>query len=221
MKPPQVIILIGPPGSGKGTQGELLQKKFNFAYIGSGELLRMRKKKRDFTGKKIAQYIDKGKKVPVPVIFKMWMDKFELFKKNSKFKGVIIDGSPRSLQEAEMLDQALEWYNWSKNKKVLFIKISPKESIWRLTKRRVCKSCSRVIPYIGEYRKLKKCDYCGGELISREDDELKGIKERLNWFKTDVSPVINYYRKKGELIEINGQQTIEDVFKEILKMLRL
>ena len=220
MKNKLVIILLGPPGSGKGTQAKLLQKKFGLRYIGSGDLLRTRKKKRDFTGQKIGQWIDVGRRVPTPVIFKIWMEKFELLKQDPKLKGIIMDGSPRSLYEAEILEKALEWYEWSKNKKVVFIKISQQESIWRLTKRKICKKCGRIIPYIGEFRKLKKCHKCGGELVARADDTEKGVQERLKWFKTDVGPAINYYKKKGILTEINGEQSIEDVFKDILKAVK-
>lgn len=220
MKNKLIIILLGPPGSGKGTQAKLLQKKFGLEHIASGNLLRARKRKKDFTGKKIAQYIDHGRIIPTPVIFRMWMEKMELFIGDPKLKGIIIDGSPRSLHEAEMLENALGWYEWAKNKKVIFIKISLKESIWRLSKRRMCKKCNRNVPYVGEFKKLKKCDECGGELITRADDTTAGIKERLRWFKTDVRPAINYYRKRGELREVNGEQSIEDVFKDILKALK-
>ncbi|GAI42819.1 unnamed protein product, partial [marine sediment metagenome] len=93
-------------------------------------------------------------------------------------------------------------------------------SISRLTKRRTCKNCGRIIPYINKFKRLKKCDKCGGELIIRADDTINGVKERLAWFKTDVQPSINYYKKRGELVEINGEQSIEDVFKDILKALK-
>jgi len=222
----RVIILLGPPGSGKGSQAEFLQKKFGLEYIGSGELLRARKKKKDFTGVKIGETIDRGKRVPTPVIFKIWMDKFEQFKEKEvsgwrpKFKGFIMDGSPRTVLEAEMVEQALEWYDWKKNQKVISIDVSPKESIWRLTKRRICGQCGRIIPYISEFKKLKKCDRCGGELITRADDTIEGVKERMRWYKTEVKPTINYYKKKGKLIKINGEQSIEKVFKDILKVLK-
>lgn len=215
-----VIVLLGPPGSGKGTQAKFLQKKFALEYIGSGDLLRARKRKRDFTGKKIARWIDAGKRVPTPVIFRIWMEKFESLKQDPKLKGFIMDGSPRSLYEAQMLEKALEWYDWAKYKKVVFVKISPKESVWRLTKRRMCQKCGRLIPYIGEFRKLRKCDKCEGRLIVRVDDTIKGVKERLAWFKTDVMPAIRYYKKRGELQEVNGEQSIEDVFKDILKAVK-
>ncbi len=214
-----VIIVLGAPGSGKGTQAELLRKKFGLAYIGSGDLLRARAKKNDYTGRKIKEVINKGKRIPTPVIFKLWMDKMESFKQNPKLKGFIMDGSPRTTLEAEIVSQALEWYSWDKNKKVIFVDISLREVVNRLTKRRICKKCGRLIPYIGEFKKLKKCDKCGGELIRRVDDDLKGVKERLKWFKSEVMPVINYFKKRGELTRINGEQSIENVFKDILRYL--
>lgn len=102
----------------------------------------------------------------------------------------------------------------------MLIDISNKEAIWRLTKRRICKKCGEIVPYVGEFKKVKKCPKCGGELIHRADDTVKGVKNRLSWFKTDVQPVINYYRKTRRLIKINGEQSIDDVFKDILKVIR-
>ena len=120
MKDKMVIIILGAPGAGKGTQAKLLQKNFDLKYVGSGELLRARKKKEDFTGIKIGKFIDFGKWLSTPVIFNLWMNKMEAFKKNDSLNGFIMDGSPRSLFEAEMLQLALEWYEWVKNKKVIF-----------------------------------------------------------------------------------------------------
>jgi len=219
-----VIIFLGPPGSGKGTQAELLKKKFNLECIGSGDLLRFRKKKKDYTGKKIGQVIDQGKRVPTPVIFTLWINKMESLKKNqlkvnSYFNGFIIDGSPRTISEANLIELALEWYEWDKNIKVFFINISSKETIFRLTKRRICGLCGRSIPYTKKFKKLKKCDKCQGNLIVRADDNIKGIKERLKWFKTEVKPVIDCYKKRKRLIKINGEQSIGDVFKDILKFI--
>jgi len=216
----KIIILLGAPGAGKGTQAKLLQKEFDLNYIGSGDLLRARKKLGDFTGAKIGQEIDKGKRVPTPVIFKLWMDKFEEFKKAPKFKGILIDGSPRTTLEADMIEQALEWYEWTKNKSVILIDISIKEVIQRLTKRRMCEQCGKIIPFVGEFKKIKECDKCRGKLITRVDDDEKGVRKRLEWFQTEVKPAINYYEKRGELIKINGEQSIENVFKDILKVLK-
>lgn len=220
MKKPLVIIMLGSQGAGKGTQVELLAEKFGLEIISSGNMLRARKKGKDFTGKKIKKTIDQGYRVPTPVITKMWLDKFEEFKKKSNFKGFVIEGSPRTVLEAEMVEQALDWYEWVKNKKVLFIHISQKEAIWRLTKRRQCRKCGQLLPFIGKYREMEKCNKCGGELFTREDDTVEGIKKRLAWFKTDVMPAIRYYKKRRELIMINGEQSIEDVFKDVLKAIK-
>ena len=215
-----VLILLGPPGSGKGTQAKLLMKKFGFSYFGSGDALRRRQKINDFTGRKLIEVMNKGDLVPSFVISKLWMDKFENFKKGRRLKGFILDGSPRKLIEAKFLDEALEWYQWSKTAKVLFIYISRKESLDRLTKRRICKNCFKLFPWVGEYKYIKRCDRCGGELVTRPDDKIDSIKRRLEEFKKETFPVINHYKKEGKLIKINGEQTIEDVFEEILKKLK-
>jgi len=219
-KKPLIVIFLGKPGSGKGTQAELLGKNFGLDCVGSGDLLRKRKTKNDFTGRELKKVVDTGGLVPTPVIFKLWLDKFEELKKKKNLKGFVMDGSPRKTLETYLIDEALEWYEWYKNVKVMLIDVSNKEVIWRLTKRRICKKCKEIIPYVGEWRKVKKCLKCGGELIHRVDDTVSGVKSRLAWFKTDVQPVINFYRKTGRLIKINGEQSIEDVFKDILKVLK-
>ncbi|MFH1401688.1 MAG: nucleoside monophosphate kinase [Parcubacteria group bacterium] len=215
-----VIIFLGKPGSGKGTQAELLGERLKLDYVGSGDLLRERKTKNDFTGKKIKKIVDAGGLVSTPIIFKLWLDKFEDFKNKENFRGFIMDGSPRKIFEAHLIDEVLKWYDWDKNVKIMLIDISNKEVIWRLTKRRICKKCEKIIPYVGEWVKVKKCPKCGGELMHRADDTTSGVKNRLEWFKSEVHPVINFYRKTGRLIKIKGEQSIENVFKEILKALQ-
>ena len=220
MKKLQVIILLGKSGCGKGTQAKLLQKKFNLDYIGSGDLLRARGKQNDFTGKKINEIMVKGALHPTAVIFKLWLDNAELLKKKKNLKGFIMDGNPRKILEAYLIDSALGWYEWDKNVKIFLVHISDKEAIWRLTKRRMCKDCKMLIPFVGEFRKVTKCPKCGGQLVKRADDTLKSAQNRMKWFKTDVQPIINYYRKTGRLIKINGEQPIENVFQDILKHLK-
>ena len=217
---PLVVIFLGKQGSGKGTQAELFGKKFGLDYVGSGDLLRERMRKNDFTGKKIKGIMKEGELNPTSVIFKLWLDKFENFKKEEKLKGFIIDGSPRKIFEAYLIDDALGWYGWKKNLKVVLIDISRRVAIQRLLKRRMCKKCGKIIPYVGDFKKVKKCPDCQGELIKRMDDNLPAIKERLSWFRTDVQPVINFYKKTGRLIRINGEQSIENVFKDILKVIK-
>jgi adenylate kinase len=219
-KIPLSVILFGRAGSGKGTQADLLAKKFKLEHFSSGEALRQRQKVGDFTAEKLVKVMNRGEWVPESNIIKIWMDKLEEFKKKINFKGWIYDGGPRKMLEAKLLDIALNWYEWKKNTKILLIDISKKESFNRLTKRRQCKRCKRLIPWIGEFKKLKVCDICQGELVLRPDDKAGAIRKRLEEFEKYTIPVINYYKKQGKVIKINGEQSIENVFKDILKSLK-
>ena len=222
MKPSKklkIFIILGPPGSGKGTQSKLLVKKFGLIYFGSGAALRKRFEIKDFTGKKLLEVIDKGEWAPSFAISRIWMDELEKFKKKRKFNGFVSDGSPRTMLEAQLFDEALKWYEWYKGTKVIFIDISKREAYNRLTKRRICQECGRIIPWFGKYKNFKKCDKCGGELIVRHDDEPKAINKRWKEFQEKTVPVLNYYKKQGKLTKINGEQSIEEVFQSILKTL--
>jgi len=214
------MLIMGPQGSGKGTQAKLLAKKFGFEYIGSGDSLRVVQKTGSFTGKKLLKVMNTGALVPNFALVNVLGNVLEKLKKRGKVKGVILDGWNRMMIESIMVDEALEWYEWDKNVKVILINISRKESYNRLTKRRQCNKCGQLIPWMGEFRNLKKCDKCGGELVVRPDDNLASIKKRLEEYKNQTVPVVNLYKKRGELIVINGEQSIEDVFKDILKVLK-
>lgn len=216
-KTPLAIIILGPPGSGKGTQTGLLQEHLGLEYIGGGQLLRERKKQKDFTGKKIADTIDKGKLVSTPIVFKLWIDRFEELKSKKELKGFIIDGSPRKILEAQLIDEALEWYEWNKNIKIILLKISSKEVFNRLTRRKECKNCKKIFSWTDELKKKKVCDQCGGELITRADDNKRSIRKRLEEYKKETTKVIRYYKKQKRLIEINGEQSVEKVFQEIME----
>jgi len=220
MKKPLVIILLGQPGSGKGTQAKLLIKKFDLEYFGSGDALRARQKVGDFTGKNLKEVMGRGELVPSFIISKLWIDKLEKFKQKEKFKGFVVDGSPRKILEAKLFDDALHWYEWEKRAKVILIGISGKESLNRLTKRRVCKRCGRLIPWLEPFKRIKRCDKCAGLLIARPDDKPGAIKKRLEEFKEEVTLVLNHYKKQGKLIKIDGEQSIEKVFQDILKVLK-
>lgn len=219
-KEPVSIVIFGRAGSGKGTQAELLAEKFGLEHFSSGEALRGRQKANDFTAKKLTEVMNKGKWAPPSVIIKIWMDKLEAFNKKKNFRGWIYDGGPRFIIEAELLNLALGWYEWEKNTKVFLIDISEKEALNRLTKRRQCKKCGKIIPWVGEFKKVKKCHKCGGELFSRPDDKPKVINQRLAEFKKNTMPAIRFFKKQKKLININGEQPIEEVFKDVLKALK-
>ncbi|MFH1461243.1 MAG: nucleoside monophosphate kinase [Patescibacteria group bacterium] len=213
-KQSQIIILLGRSGCGKGTQAKLLIKDFGFEYLGTGEILRKRAKTKDFSGKKLKREMNQGGRVSTFFVFQIWGNEAEEVKNKPNFKGLVIDGSPRSLLEAELMDGLFDWYEW-KNIKVILLDISHQEAFERLAKRRICKQCNRLIPWIGEFKSLKVCDQCGGELINRPDDKLEAIRERLNYYKKDVEPAIDYYQKQGRLIRVNGEKSIEDVYQDV------
>lgn len=185
------IILLGKSGSGKGTQAELLQKRFGFEHISTGVLLRKRMQKNDFLGRGIAGILKKGGLIPTPIVFHMWLHALESLRKDKKAKGVVLEGSPRKLYEAWMFKETLDFYDWGHDVRVFHIAISDREAIKRLCKR--------------------------GRAI---DDQMKAIKNRLTWFKKEVVPAISFYQKEGILSEINGEQSIENVHKEILRKLK-
>lgn len=219
-KKPISIIIYGRPGSGKGTQADLLAKKFKLEHFSSGEALRQRQKVGDFTAKKLIKVMNEGKWVPECTIIKLWMDKLEEFKQKRNFNGWIYDGGSRLDLETVLLDKTLEWYEWHKNIKVILIDISERAAFYRLTKRRQCKKCKTLIPWLGEFKKLEKCHKCGGELVYRLDDKPEAIRQRLAQFRKYTVPQINYFKKKRGLIKINGEQPIEDVFRDILKAIK-
>lgn len=215
----KIYTLLGRAGCGKGTQAKLLTEHFGLFYIGSGELLRERVKLNDFTGQKADKTMKAGDLVPTSLIFMLWINRLEEIKKQGDFKGIVFDGSPRKLVEAHMLEEALNWYEWDKDFKAVLVDISREEAFNRLTKRRQCAKCGQLIPYVGAYKDLVVCDKCGGELVVRLDDTSEAINQRLDLFDQEVRPVVDFYEKKGLLVRVNGEQSIEEVRKEILSKL--
>jgi len=186
----QIFIVLGKSGSGKGTQVEFLQKKFGFELISSGALLRKRATVSDFVGKRINELITKGILTPTPIIFHLWLHRFEELQEKG-VKKIIFEGSPRKVYEAMLLEEILPFYHWKGNVRAIHIDISDEEAMKRLLGR------------------------------ARSDDDKEAIQNRLEWYKEEVAPVVQYYRDKGVLTEINGEQSIEDVQKEILETLQL
>lgn len=208
------IIFLGRSGSGKGTQAELLMKKFALANIDTGDILRKLTKRKDEFGKTVFITISQGKLVPIWLVIYCWLD--QLLKIPSK-KGIIMEGSPRQLEEAKILEEVFFWLG-RKDFKVVYLRISAKEVIQRLLVRRICSKCGKEFS-LDLTPDLKKCSYCGGKLIQRKDDNLKAIKNRMLFFQKKILPVINYFRKKKIVIEVNGEGSIEEIHKRILKKL--
>ena len=208
------IIFLGRSGSGKGTQAELLMKKFALANIDTGDILRKLTKRSDKFGKTVLKTISHGKLVPIWLVIYCWLD--QLLKISSK-KGVIMEGSPRQLEEAKTLEEVFSWLG-RENFKVVYLQTSAKEVTQRLLTRRICSKCGKEFS-LNFTPNLKKCSSCGGKLIRRKDDYPKAIKNRMLFFQKKILPVINYFRKKKIVVEVNGEGSVKEINKIILKKL--
>jgi len=208
------IIFLGRSGSGKGTQAELLMKKFALVNIDTGDILRRLAKKNDKFGKTVLETISHGKLVPIWLVIYCWLD--QLLKIPSK-KGIIMEGSPRQLEEAKILEEVFSWLG-REDFKVVYLQTSAKEVTQRLLTRRICSKCGKEFS-LNFTPDLKNCSGCGGKLIRRKDDYPKAIKNRMLFFQKKILPVINYFRKKKMVIEVNGEGSVQEIHKRILKKL--
>lgn len=210
------IIFLGRSGSGKGTQAELLRERFSLVNIDTGDILRTLAKRNDNFGKVVSKVICKGRLVPVWLVVYCWLTK--LLKIPSS-KGIIMEGSPRQLEEAKILEEVFVWLG-RKNFKVIYLEVSEEEGTKRLLRRRICSKCKREFSLMFTPG-LKKCIYCGHKLIRRQDDYPRAIKNRMIFFKKNILPVINYFHKKRILIKVNGEGSVKEIHQNILKKLKI
>jgi adenylate kinase len=204
------IVLLGPPGSGKGTQTERLCAELGFTKISTGDLLREAVRNNTPLGVKAKGYMDSGKLVPNELVVDLVKEKLKAVK-----GGVILDGFPRSLEQARLLDK------FTKVDLVVDIVVNEDNLVKRLTMRRTCKDCSCV--YHLEYNPPKvgdECDKCHGPLYQRSDDTERTVRERLNVYKESTLPLTKYYQEKGILKQVDGEGDIAEVYKRILKAIK-
>ena len=209
------IIIMGPQGSGKGTQARMLAKRFDLQIFETGDILRNIAKQDTEVGRKINEIINiKGNIVPWDFMKeKILGQKLNELDEN---KGIIFDGTPRILEEAEFWNGKLKEAN-RKIDYIFYIDISKKESVKRLSVRKLCKENGHPL-IVGKDLKEEdlKCPICGSEVFRREDDTPEKILKRLEWSKKLLDPVLEYYRDEKILIKIDGEQSVEDVFGEIV-----
>lgn len=208
------IIILGQQGSGKGTQAELLAEKFDLIHIDMGKTLREVAKSDTPLGQEVydIQNITKTL-VPSRILREVLHLKLGSIPRE---QGIVFDGVPRTMNQAEYIEEALLEFG-RKVDKVVFINIQGEESIKRISKRWVCEKCKAIFT-IGKDIKNEKdgCLKCGGKIEQRIDDTIEGIKKRLQVFEEETMPVINYFKKQDLLIEVDGAQEIKKVFSDIL-----
>lgn len=207
------LIILGPQGSGKGTQADLLAQKYNLEHIDIGGTLRTVAKMETPLGHKIYEIQNISKSlVPNEILKKVLCYKVSSLNRE---KGVIFDGVPRTLEQAKFLEELL-LESGRIIDKVFLIKIATAESLQRISKRWNCRECKSILIMGKDVKNNNdKCPRCGGEIFQREDDTPEGVKKRLEIFAHETMPVAEYFRKKGKLVEVDGEQDVEKVFRNI------
>ncbi len=205
------IVLFGPPGAGKGTQSALLVERLNMRHISTGDLFREAMARQTELGQKAKAFVDSGRLVPDEVVIGMVEEVVERLNGQS----FILDGFPRTVPQAESLKKLLAKHRMPVGK-VVFLEVPRADLLKRLAGRRVCTKCGAVYHVISKPpRRESVCDACGGEVVQRKDDKEDVIRTRLEAYDKSTSPVKDYYRKAGQLVEVEGTGEAETVFSRI------
>ena len=210
------IVFLGAPGAGKGTQAAAVAGELNLAHIASGDLFRQAVEQGTELGKKAKTYMEKGILVPDEITIEMVLERLSM---PDCANGVILDGFPRNLAQAEALDKALAKQNKAIDKAV-YIKVPEKELLRRLSGRWICRNCQTVYNIIDSPPEVGgKCDKCGGELYQRPDDTPQTVKKRLKVYFAETAPLIDYYARRGKLSEVEGEGSVDEVTRKIVTVL--
>jgi adenylate kinase len=213
-----LIVLLGPPGAGKGTQAKVLSRELNLAHISSGDLFRDHLQRKTELGILAQGYMQRGELVPDDVTIAMIRERMQA---EDCAKGAILDGFPRTLPQAEALDRFLADSKLGRVSKAPYIKVAEQVLVDRLSGRWSCRAGGHV--YHEKFNPPKtpgKCDVDGTELYQREDDKAETVKNRIRVYFELTAPLIEYYRRQGLLVEIDGAQPIDEVTEELLASVR-
>ena len=210
------LILLGPPGAGKGTQAAGMIDRYHIPHISTGDIFRKNIKEGTELGKKAKAYMDQGNLVPDDLVVEIVEDRL---KEEDCKNGFLLDGFPRTVYQAEALDKVLDKMN-SVLDRVINVNVDKNILIDRAVGRRICKDCGAT--YHIQFNppvKADVCNKCGGQLYQRADDNEETVTKRIEVYLSETQPLINYYKEKGTLSTIDGQQPIDKVFEEIIATL--
>ena len=211
------LILLGPPGAGKGTQAKMLTERFSIPQISTGDILRAAVKDRTPMGLKAKQYMDAGGLVPDEVVVGIVRDRLQ---EADCINGFILDGFPRTVAQADALQTSLEKMDKALDR-VISLDVDAEALVERLTGRRTCKDCGRGYHVTFDPPRVDAlCDACGGSLFQRDDDQEETIRKRLQVYADQTSPLISYYRDADVLMELDGMQPIPQVQEKMLSLLQ-
>jgi len=206
------LILLGPPGAGKGTQAANIVNKYQLPHISTGDIFRANIKQGTDLGNRAKAFMDKGELVPDSLVVELVEDRLQ---QDDTKVGFMLDGFPRTLPQAEALDSVLANMGSTLNF-VVNIVVDPSVLVERAVGRRICKDCGAT--YHIKFNPSKEegvCDVCGGELYQRSDDNEKTVKNRIDVYTNETAPLVEYYKNSGKLVTIDGLQDIDKVFADI------
>jgi adenylate kinase len=209
------IVLLGPPGAGKGTQAGLMAERYGIPHISTGDILREAVKQGTGLGRCAEEYMSKGELVPDEIVIGIVAQRLEQADCDN---GFLLDGFPRTVAQAKALDAELEERH-AVLEAVVSLEAEESELVRRLGCRRVCTRCAAIYPSAGPEPPSEMCKACGGELVTRADDRPEAVRRRLQVYKAQTEPLIQYYSTKGILLPIRAMGTVEEVFSRVSEAL--
>jgi adenylate kinase len=211
------VVLLGPPGAGKGTQAKLLQEMFDSCQIATGDILRKAVAEQSPLGKQAGEYVNRGALVPDGLIVDLVAERL---KDKDCEKGFILDGFPRTLSQAQSLDAILT-SSGLRLDTVVYVRVPRELIVERLAGRRTCARCGALHHLTFNPPKAGVCDRCGGDLVQRDDDREETIRARLHVYETQTAPLVNYYKERGMLREVDGAGDVQEVQGRMLQALEI
>lgn len=210
------LVLLGPPGAGKGTQAARIVEKYAIPHISTGDIFRKNIKEGTELGKKAQEYMNRGELVPDSLVIEIALDRLN---EDDCKVGFLLDGFPRTVEQAEALDKYLAEKD-QKVDKVLDMDVKKEILMERLTGRRVCRDCGATYNVVGmPPKKEGVCDVCGGELYQRADDTAETVENRIEVYNSQTKPLIDYYEAAGNIVHMDGSIGYEELFAQIVKLL--